>query len=201
MQAKVYSNDLLIGMTDFSSNVGSMGHIFGVFTPTGNYALIKPRVQAFTVDPDRNFPGWYSLRLNVQLENGYFIFPVGGYEIMDHPEFQEEPIEIHLAGINTPMYTDYVLPYDNFLPASWTTLIIQQKIEYEDIIETRFGPTNARFSALGRHSLSGDILFEIMGVPGYSFAKSTQLDIPRGTLESVFPPGNYYREYGDFYTH
>jgi hypothetical protein len=46
------------------------------FTPTEEYESIKKQVQEFCTSTKKDFEKWYSLRFNVQIENGYFIFLV-----------------------------------------------------------------------------------------------------------------------------
>jgi len=104
-----YSNKILIGELDYAFELQSgkthvgMGGICGDFLPSENYNLIKKEVQdwnSLTLNDHfkRDWSKWYSLNFNVQLENGYWLFPEGGYEIQDFREFPEDPLQVRTAG-------------------------------------------------------------------------------------------------------
>jgi hypothetical protein len=154
----IYSHKRLIGTTDFKHSFGSMGHIYGDFTPTDEYESIKKEVQEFCTATKRDYEKWYSLRFNVQIENGYFIFPIGGYEIFDFPDFPNEPMEFHIAGIDFHIYEDYFENSKQFLIAPWEKLSIEQKIDLEDELFREIGETNTSFSALAKHGFKDDVL-------------------------------------------
>ena len=74
---------------------------------------------------------WYSLNFNVQLENGYFLHPQGGYEIQDYKEFPEEPLQVRTAGIHWHIFEDYFIHNRPFLNDSWRKITIEEKLDFE----------------------------------------------------------------------
>ena len=169
-----------------------MGHIWGEFTPTNEYQLIQSQVQEFNgSQKNRDYKKWYSFRFNTQLENGYFILPIGGIEIFDFAEFPDEPLEVHLAGIYSHAYFDF---FENNLPfviGPWQRLNIDQKIDLEDELYRTIGETNVRFSALAKHGSNGDVLFAIHSdnVPPFVIAN---VGSGHTTIAEIFPEENYF---------
>src|SRR5262249_38055562 len=126
MKGYIYSHKVLIGTTQFQQSFGAMGHIWGEFIPTEAYQLIKKQVQECTDSLKKDFEKWYSLRFNIQLENGYFILPIGGIEILDSADFPNEPINIHLAGVHSHIYNDYFINNRPFVIDPWQPVNIEQ---------------------------------------------------------------------------
>ncbi len=197
MQGRIYSHKVLIGTTEFKNSFGSMGHMYGDFKPTEAYMSIKNQVQEFFASANRDFEKWDSLRFNVQIENGHFIFPAGGYEIYDSPEYPDEPMEFHIAGVPAYVYEDYFENNKDFLIEPWDTLTIEQKIDFEDELLRETTLTELGFTALAKHRLENDILFFI----GQSLTPFAVINLRfREKLEAgeVFSVKNYYPEFDDF---
>lgn len=175
-----------------------MGHMWGDFTPTEEYNQIKKEVQYFFGSVHRDFDRWYSLRFNVQLENGYFILPVGGYEIYDHPELPDEPLEFHIAGAHSHIFEDYFENKKEFLIEPWHTISIEQKIDFEDELIREIGETMQTISALAKHRLKDEVLFAIHGGNVPPFVIGQLKPGQKMTIEEVFTEENYFDEFDDF---
>ncbi|MNU76944.1 hypothetical protein D3C71_665070 [compost metagenome] len=101
MQAKVFSHKSLIGTVDLKIGDETMGGIFGNFLPTEEYyKSIRQSVWEFWQTNNSDYEKWDSLGLNVQLDNGYFIFAEGGITIDDIQELPNEPIQINISGVD-----------------------------------------------------------------------------------------------------
>lgn len=197
MKGYIYSHKLLIGTTTFKQSFGSMGHIWGEFEPSKDYELIKKQVQEFCDQVKKDYKKWYSFRFNIQLENGYFLLPVGGVEILDFTEFPDEPISIHLAGVHSHVYHDYFENNKAFVLPPWQQVSIDEKIELEDELTRKIGETNITFSTLAKNSKSNQVLFAVHGgnVPPFVIANLQPTQNP--TIEEVFPEENYFIYFED----
>lgn len=136
MKATVYSHNDLIGTADLKA-ISAMGVLYGDFIPNSVYfKKIQPYVWNFYKNNSPNYQEWYSLRFNIQLENGYFVFPQGGYTISDIQEFSDEILSIDAAGVDYHILQDYFFSSDlkKFPPDNWEVLTIEKKIMIEDII-------------------------------------------------------------------
>lgn len=137
MKASFYSKTILLGEIDFSEvykykfNPGMEG-ITGDFFPNENYELIKKDIQDWNDVEKQDFSIWYSYKFNVQLENGYFLLPEGGYEIFDFKDFPEEPLQINCAGINGHFFEDYFVRRKPFLCEPWRKITIEEKFRLEE---------------------------------------------------------------------
>src|SRR5690606_17334010 len=120
----------------------TMGGIFGNFVPTEYYFdKIQKSVWEFWQTNKPDYKKWYSLRLNVQLENGIFLFPQGGYTIDDIKELQNEPKRIDIVGVDNKILRDFLitnLPRP-FVEEPWNELQIEQKIAFEDELNKELG--------------------------------------------------------------
>lgn len=143
MKGFFYSNKILIGEIDYANEFQNnkthigMGGICGDFFPNENYNLIRKEVQDWndlTLNDHfkRDWSKWYSLNFNVQLENGYWLFPEGGYEIQDYREFPEEPLQVRTAGIHSHIFADYFVQKKPFLNESWRKIMIEEKFDFEE---------------------------------------------------------------------
>jgi hypothetical protein len=192
MKAFIYSNKLLIGTTDFRNQFGSMGHIWGNFYPNEDYETIRPQVQAFLLSDNRNLNDWLALRFNVQLENGHFIFPVGGYDLSDFPDFPDERMEIHLAGVDFHIYFDYFENEKTFLYDPWSRITIEEKNDIEESTHVKICFNETSFSALARNEVNNSVLFSINGRDSNSFAV-IDFDIDNKICST-----NYFLDFADF---
>ena len=181
MNAKIFSHRQLIGTTDLKVGDETMGCVFGDFSPTESYYdKIQKSVWEFWQTNKPDYTKWYSLRLNVQLENGLFLCPCGGYTIDDVQELPDEPKRIHIVGIDYCIIEDFLLTSSPkiFVEEPWAALEIGQKIAFEDELKKELGlsdksfsdflskPTrhilfDADFSAFCHDQRNDDVLFEI----------------------------------------
>ncbi|PWK17835.1 hypothetical protein LV89_04282 [Arcicella aurantiaca] len=149
MKADVYSDTNLIGTTNLQIIDESMGCLQGVFLPTDYYfEHIQKFVRKFWKTNKPHFDIWNSLRINIQLENGYFIFAQGGVTFDDSPNFPNEPLRIDVSGVDSHVIEDFfkVLPPKPFLQEPWTTISIEQKIAFEDELRKEIGSTSNQSS-------------------------------------------------------
>lgn len=185
MQASVYCNSQLIGMVDLGIGDESMGCIFGDLKPTDlYYKNVQKHVWEFWSSCKPDYQRWQSLRLNVQLENGYFLHPVGGYTIDDVPELPSELKRIDIVGVNRQLIENFFLQETPrpFVEDPWERIAIEQKIAFEDELKKEIGLAsealfvvkknesishrlaNFDFSALCKYGGSDDVLFAVRRV-------------------------------------
>ncbi|WP_090249820.1 hypothetical protein [Lishizhenia tianjinensis] len=107
MQTKIYSNKVLIGKADLSISDDSMGVLSGEFIPNKDYLAIREINWKFNSTNNKDFDLWKSLRLNIQLENGYFLHSMGRISIWDIQEPMEEKIDIEIAGVFRHLIDDF----------------------------------------------------------------------------------------------
>jgi hypothetical protein len=165
------------------------------------------------------------LRLNVQLENGVFLFPQGGYTIDDIKELPDEPKRIEIAGVNSKIIQDFFLtnPPKPFTEKPWNELQIEQKFAFEDELKKELGIGDkslfnflsnttkhqlfdSDFSAFCHDQRNDDVLFEI-SKPEYEkqFAlvhltwttKKEKEGYPNTTFYSDFDDFKYSRMFAD----
>ncbi|GAB3638375.1 hypothetical protein GCM10027422_39650 [Hymenobacter arcticus] len=189
MRAAIYSNQHLIGFADLQPGDEAMGGVYGEFAPTTKYYNeVQQTVWEFNASPSPDYAKWHALALNAQLENGYFLFPMGGYTIDDAAELPDEPKRIYLAGIAAEILQDFLTtdPPRTFVVEPWEELTIQQKLALETELSRELGNDSGRlakaaanspavaeprFSALcklGAMGAPSNILFSIRGGPGFS---------------------------------
>ena len=181
MKANIYSHTKLIGTTELKIGDESMGGLLGDFIPTNEYfKTVQKSVWEFWQTNKPDYEKWNSLRLNVQLENGLFLFPHGGYTIDDAEKLPDEPKRIDIAGVNSKVIEDFFLTGlpRPFVEAPWSALTIEQKIVFENELKKELGLnvksffdifskqtkhklSDAKFSANCQDQRNDDILFEI----------------------------------------
>lgn len=175
MNATIYAHKTIIGTADLQVGDESMGCVFGEFIPNDNYFKdIQKFVWEFWANNKPNYSRWNSLRFNVQLDNGFFLFPSAGYTIDDMPELPDEPKRIDIAGINLDVLkftTDKLLK-------PWYEIDIELKISFEDELKREITSTKsfldflsskdnhtlvgANFSAFAKYGPNDDVLFEVV---------------------------------------
>jgi len=180
LKAKIYSHKLLIGTSNLKIGDESMGCVFGEFIPNKNYFKhIQKNVWNFWKANKTDYAKWNSLRFNVQLENGYFLYPGGGYTFDDNPDFPNETKRIDIAGIDRHVIEDFFLNKtpELFVIEPWECISINQKIIYEDELNKELGLikkslfhflkpkqkkhelADFKFSALSKYKCNDDVLF------------------------------------------
>jgi len=157
MKATIYSHKTIIGTADLQVGDESMGCVFGQFIPNDNYFNdIQKFVWEFWTTNKPDYEKWYSLRFNARLDNGFFLFPEGGYTFDDSPDFPNEPKRIDIAGIDLDLLS---FTKDTLLEP-WSTIDIAQKISFEDELTKEITPVKSLFSFLSvgktdNHTLVG----------------------------------------------
>ncbi|OJJ15311.1 hypothetical protein BKI52_38495 [marine bacterium AO1-C] len=142
MKAKVYSNQYLIGEANLRFYDEGMGVLIGEFEGNQNYfEHIQRHVWEFWETETPDYDTWLSLNFNVQLDNGYFVFPVGGYIFSDIQEIMDVPCQIDIAGVDWHIIQDYfkISPPKPFLEGSWESLTIKQKLKLEQELKKALG--------------------------------------------------------------
>lgn len=158
MKGFFYSNKLFLGELDYANEFQNnkteicMGGICGDFSPNENYDSIRAEIQdvnSFLFDGyaqnsrlknraeiESYWEKWYSFNFNVQLENGYFLCPAGGYEIYDYREFPDVPLQVRTAGIHSHIFRDYFVRNKPFLNENWRAITIDEKFAIEEKYRT-----------------------------------------------------------------
>lgn len=186
MKSSVYSRTMLIGHAELKAGDISMGGVYGQFIPNNNYfKYIQKKVWGFWATSTPDDKAWESLKLTVQLENGYFLHPVGGLTFDDIREMPNEPVRIDIAGLSSQIIEDFIVndPSRPFVENPWVTLSIEQKIAFEDELQREIGKkggllsglfkpesshllTDFNCSALCKNDSNDDVLFSIYASHG-----------------------------------
>ncbi|SFD86497.1 hypothetical protein SAMN05518672_103581 [Chitinophaga sp. CF118] len=181
MRATVYSNTLIIGDTDLQVGDESMSCVFGNFIPANDYyKFVQKSVWEFGSTNKPDYKKWHSLNINVQLENGSFLHPIGGYSFDDIEEFSVETIRIDIAGISRHIIEDFFKsdPPKLFVEDPWMTINIEQKLLFETELQKEIKNASSEYwglvkstrkhiltdyecSAVCKNIQSDDILFSI----------------------------------------
>lgn len=218
MKAKIFSHRQLIGTTVLQVGDESMGGIFGEFTPTEIYFdKIQKYVWEFWQTNMPDYQKWYSLRLNVQLENGVFVFPQGGYTIDDIKELPNEPKRIDIAGVDNKILQDFLQtnPPRPFVEEPWNELQIEQKITFEDELKKELGIGDksffdfinkterhilfdSEFSAFCRDQRNDDVLFEIKNPDLEKQFVLVHLTWTGKKEKEGYPNTTFYSDFDDF---
>jgi len=221
MKAFVYSNLDLIGETNLQIGDESMGGLFGTFIPNEVYfEKIQKSVWEFWEKPAPDYDKWQPLRFNVQLGDGYFLHPIGGYTIDDSPEFPNEPKRIDMGGIGRNVIEDFFLsdPPKPFVEKPWDVITIGQKIAFENELRKELGnKTGSIFklfqktsehplllydcSALCKDIRSDDVLFSInhkKGLGKNSFAYVHLTWKAEKEYAPKFPWTDFYESFDKF---
>lgn len=218
MKANIYSNKLQIGIVDLKIYDESMGGLGGEFVPNDNYLKIKDKVLKFNDAKKKDFTLWNSLRINVQLENGYFLQPMGGIKIYDFIELQEEKAEIDIAGVFRHVIDDYFKtePPRIFVEEPWEDITIDQKIAFENELKKEIGQDNGLinrligskkkhlmaeydFSALCTSCRNDDVLFSIYSNKNLNFNFAlVHLTWKQKQENDNYPRTEFYKDFDDF---
>ena len=218
MKAKIFSHRQLIGTTVLQVGDESMGGIFGEFTPTEIYFdKIQNYVWEFWQTNKPDYQKWYSLRLNVQLENGVFLFPQGGYTIEDIKELPNEPKRIDIAGVDNKILQDFLQtnPPRPFVEEPWNELQIEQKIAFEDELKKELGIDeksfldifrkpekhilfDSEFSAFCHDQRNDDVLFEIRKPKFDKQFALVHLTWTSKKEKEGYPNTTFYRDFDEF---
>lgn len=113
-----------------------MGCVYGKFEPTDAY-FVQAQKSIWKFWANDDLKPLLALRLNVQLSNGYFLYPIGGITLDDLEELPSQPLRIDIAGLYRHAIEDYFQKTDTgqFTLAPWHQLSIKEKIALEDELE------------------------------------------------------------------
>ncbi len=218
MLTKIYSNKILIGKADLSISDDSMGVLSGEFIPNNDYLAIREIIWKFNSTNDKDFDLWKSLRLNVQLENGYFLHSIGGISIWDVQELKDEKIDIEIAGVFRHVIDDFFKtdPPRLFVEEPWEDLTIDQKIAFENELKKEIGidkglinrligskkkhvMTEYDFSALCTSGMNDNVLFSIHSSKNFDFDFAlVHLTWKQKQEAGNFPKTDFYKDFDDF---
>ena len=182
MKTKIFSHKQLIGTTELKVGDKSMGEVFGNFIPTQYYFdNFQKYVWEFWKTKKPDLKKWESLKLNAQLENGFFLYPNGGFTFDDIKGLNNKTLRIDIAGVNNEIIKNYI-ETDTIKPFTeepWSELEIGQKISFENELRKELGIKdkslflnlfkksskhdliNFEFSALCHDQRNDNVLFEI----------------------------------------
>lgn len=142
MNSKIYSNKTLIGTSELQITDESMGVVSGKFISNENYEEIRKTIWNFhSSNSDSKFEGLSRLRINCQLENEIFLYPIGGFLITDLEELPNQDLAFEAAGNYRHIIEDNFLanPPKERIFAPWEFITIEQKISYEDELFKEIG--------------------------------------------------------------
>jgi len=145
LNAKIYSNNTLIGISNLDVGDEPMGCVFGEMIPTENYSgNIKKVISERHINDNFDFNDYISLKLNAQLENGYWLYAVGGITIEDLSnldEFKNDPIRIDITGLDNVVIEKYFKSKSEefFIQEPWSDITIDQKIAFENEARKEIG--------------------------------------------------------------
>lgn len=179
MKARIFSRERCIGTTELHVGDESMGGLYGNFLPTeAYYKYVQKAVWKFWSVSKPNYDSWEALKLNVQLENGCFLFAAGGFTIHDLKEHSDEAKRIDIAGVDRHVMEDFFLEKEPgpFLEEPWEPVSIEQKLAFEKELKIEVGVyrsffgfyslwpndhvlVNLELSALGHDQRNDDVLF------------------------------------------
>jgi hypothetical protein len=215
MNATIYSHKTVIGTAELQTGDESMGSVFGQFVPNENYYKdVQKYVWEFWATNKPNYEKWYSLRFNAQLDNGFFLFPCGGYTFDDSPDFPGEPKRIDIAGIDM----NFLSFSKNTLIEPWSTIDIGQKISFEDELKREITPiksffgfllsdkkdnhilVDAEVSTFAKYGPNDDVLFAVNKKGENNTLATVHMTwISRKKEHSnYFPATHFYLDFNDF---
>ena len=216
MKAKIYSHKNLIGEADLKVADESMGGLGGVFEPTKNYIEVQKVFQTHQYNQNR-FENLEKIRLNVQLENGLFLLPIGGILIGDCEELPNEDLEIDISGVFRFVIEDFFnreQATDEIIEQPWELITIEQKINFEDELRKEIGSkkdlkhplAKYEFSAVAKSMFNADVLFAMIGDKDndhvvihltWKGSLETTDGFPQTEFYTDFHHFKYYRMYPD----
>lgn len=181
MNSKIYSNKKLIGTSELHISDISKGVVAGKFIPNENYKEIRKTIWDFhDSNSDNRFEELKKLRINCQLENEVFLYPLAGFLIIDFEELPNEDLKFEAAGNYRHILEDYFLtnPTNKRIFKPWEFITIEQKISYEDELDKEIGRFNKKgsldlsktkkhqldeykFTAIAKLGYNDDVLFTV----------------------------------------
>ncbi|MEM9822887.1 MAG: hypothetical protein AAF985_17540 [Bacteroidota bacterium] len=218
MKAKIYSNQKLIGTSELRIVDESMGVVSGKFLPNENYEEVRKVIWNFhSSHSDRKFEALDRLRLNCQLGNNVFLYPLGGFLITDIEELPNEDLVFEAMGNYRHVLEDNFLadPPKERLLEPWESITIEQKIAYEDELFKEIGkakgilrffkPTSHQlrayeFSAMAKLGTNDDVLFAVhkKGDNEFDYAVIHLTWIGKLEKNDNFPRASFFKDFDHF---
>jgi hypothetical protein len=86
----------------------SIGCLYDIFSPNETYfRLVQKQIWQFWETNNPDYKNKDALKFNVQLENGYFLFPEGGFIFDDVQDSPNEPIRLDIMGVDSHVLEDF----------------------------------------------------------------------------------------------
>ncbi len=151
MNAQVFFKGEYIGSTHLQVGDASVGHLYGQLKPyKDRVRIIQKLTRSLNSGGDDNSKALNDLEINVQLENGYFLFAEGGITIGYIEDVEKYPIQIDIAGVDHQVIEDYLLtnPPVLFVEDPWYVLTIKKKIKLEEMFLQDLNAYTNRFDIL-----------------------------------------------------
>ncbi|UEG52236.1 hypothetical protein LLH06_14810 [Mucilaginibacter daejeonensis] len=151
MNAQVFFKGEYIGSTLLQVGDASMGHLYGQLKPyKDRVRIIQKLTRSLNSGGDDNSKALNDLEINVQLENGYFLFAEGGITIGYIEDVEKDLIQIDIAGVDHQVIEDYLLtnPPVLFVEDPWYVLNIKKKIKLEEMFLQDLNAYTNRFDIL-----------------------------------------------------
>lgn len=208
MKATVYSHTKPLGTIEMKIIDESMGVVGGFLTPNKNYLSLQ---QIFRKSGGRYNEELQQLNLNVQLENGCYLHPLGGYSIYDIEDFPDE-ISVDIVGSN---YFNIFETLDGNNPVSfvkepWYPISIETKLALERELSneiSRFREDKKfnnhpyaqyDFFALASYGPDDDALFYAIGDKDYQFAVIHLTWAEKPDSNPAYPSSAFYDSFEEF---
>lgn len=221
MKAKIYSDKELIGISELQITDESMGVVSGKFIPNNNYKKIRNTIWNFhDLTSDKRFKELNELRINCQLENEVFLYPIGGFLITDIKELPNEEKEFEAVGNYRHLIEDNFLstPPKERILEPWEYISVEQKIIYENELFKEIGKNESKrflnffkpknhklneyeFNAMAKMSSNDEILFTLRKKGENKFEYAVINLTWKGKLEKNdnFPRTEYFESFKDFF--
>ncbi len=178
MNAQVFFRGKYIGSTLLQVGDASMGHLYGQLKPyKDRVRIIQELMRSLNSGGDDNSKALNYLEINVQLENGYFLFAEGGITIGYIEDVEKDLIQIDIAGVDHQVIEDYLLanPPVLFVEDPWYVLNIKKKIKLEEIFLQDLNAYKNRFDILfaPRHTSQRSIGLKFLALCSKGYQGST----------------------------
>lgn len=163
MEARLYSKATLLGTVQLAIIDESMGAIGGRLEPSEAYKSLQEYFRQSNGSYDNTIA---ALKLSLQLVNGCYVYPIGGFSITDVPTFPDY-IDLTAPGVYRHIIEDYFLsPINNcFLEEPWRTINPAEKLNLENELALEIGKGHIlalyNYCAYARSSSNDDILFAV----------------------------------------
>jgi len=220
MNAKIYSNTKLIGTSELQITDESMGVVSGKFIPNKNYDEIRKSIWSFhNSTSSSKYDELNKLRINAQLENRIFLYPIGGFLITDLEELPNEELEFAAVGNYRHIIEDNFLnnPPKERIFKPWELITIEQKISYENELFKEIGKTTENrvfsclkprkhklreyeFNAMAKNCSNDDVLFTVNKKGDNKFDYVVIHLTWKGKLEGddKFPISEFFEDFDNF---